>query len=85
MRFVDRLLKFGDAGAIVEDDAALQPRRCCYFQFFEFELLDVDEAEGAEATEELTRFLSSTWRGNIGARNAEMMAITLAFAGGGSR
>ena len=84
MCFLDCVLKFDDAGTIVEDNATLQPRHCRYYQFFEFELLDVDETEEekTEATEELIRFLSSTWHGNIGAHNAEMMAITLAHAGG---
>ena len=43
MRFPDCVLKFGDSGTIVEDDAMMQPRICRYYQFFEFELIDAYE------------------------------------------
>ena len=46
MCFLDCVIKFDDAGAIVEDNATLHPRHCRYYQFFEFELLGVDEADG---------------------------------------
>ena len=83
MCFLDCVLKFDDVGAIVEDKEKKAPRNCRFYQIFDFRLLDDGEtdAEKEVASEALQTFLGATWHGNAGAHHAEMMALTLAYAG----
>ena len=81
--FMDCVLMFGKGGDLVEDTATRNPRRCHSYQVFDFDLLDENESEESAiaANETLLKFLTSTWHGNSGAHQAEMMGLTLAFAG----
>ena len=80
---MDCVLKFDENGVLVEDNVDRCPRFCHFYQLFDFDLLDESETEEEEraARETLRRFLKSTWHGNAGAHSAEMMALTLAYAG----
>ena len=83
MCFLDCVLKFNEDGSIVEDKERKAPRNCRFYQFFDFPLLDNRETEEDKkaANDALQTFLSATWHGNAGAHHAEMMALTLAYAG----
>ena len=80
---MDCFLKFDENGVLVEDNVDRCPRFCHFYQLFDFDLLDESETEEEEraARETLRRFLKTTWHGNAGAHSAEMMALTLAYAG----
>ena len=81
--FLDCVLKFSAGGCIVEGNDIRNPRSCRFYQFPNFELLAEGETEDekTEASTTLQKFLAATWSGNSGAHRAEMMALTLAFAG----
>ena len=81
--FLDCVLKFNDRGTLVPDIETVSPRKCRFYQFFDFCLLLENEtvSDKARASENLQDFFSATWHGNAGAHTAEMMGLTLAFAG----
>ena len=81
--FLDCVLMFGKGGYLVDDDSVRSPRSCHSYQIFDFNLVGGDESEedANAVNDRLLKFLSATWHGNLGAHQAEMMALTLAFAG----
>ena len=83
LRCMDCVLMFGNGGDLVDDTAVRIPRRRRSYQVFDFDLLGEDEfGEDADAANErLLKFLSSTWHGDLGAHQAEVMGMTLAYAG----
>ena len=83
MFFLDCVLKFDDQGTLVPDSETVSPRKCRFYQFFDFCLLIDGEtvADKKKAAENLQEFFAATWHGNAGAHTAEMMGLKLAFAG----
>ena len=81
--FMGCVLMFGKGGNLAEDTAVRSPRRFRPYQVFDFDILDEDESEedARAANERLLKFPSSTWHGNLGAHQAEMMGLTMAYDG----
>ena len=80
---LDCVLKFDEGGKLVPDEETRSPRKCRFYQFFDFRLLGDSETEldKKQAADTIHGFSGSTWHGNAGAHTAELAGLTLAFAG----